>query len=153
MIFGLLRKNLETEAVAVAFIMSWHEDEDGKGGGAGGALGRLAGFRRELYFSLGMRRDVLLEACDAALCKPGLSGDRYLGPIRVSDLRGPFRLAKIPQTTCQESWPARVSGASLASHSGPVNPCKAAGHGPTGARTGPTQLTKPAKGPQRLAEG
>ena len=34
------------------------------------ALGRLAGFRRELYFSLGMRRDVLFEVCDAVLCKP-----------------------------------------------------------------------------------
>jgi hypothetical protein len=48
--------------------MSWREggDEDG----AGGALGRLAGFRRELYLSLGMRRDALFEICDAVLCKP-----------------------------------------------------------------------------------
>jgi len=69
MIFGFLRKNLETEAVAVAFIMSWHEDEDGKGDGADGALGRLAGFRGELYWCFGMRRDVLFEACDAVACK------------------------------------------------------------------------------------
>src|SRR5258708_904323 len=53
--------------------MSWHEDEDEDGDGAGAALGtgRLAGVRRELYLSLGTRRDVLFEACDAALCKPG----------------------------------------------------------------------------------
>src|SRR5712691_3580340 len=52
----------------VAFIMSWRPDDDG--GGPDGT-GRLAGFRRELYLSLGTRRDVLFEACDAALCKPG----------------------------------------------------------------------------------
>ena len=67
MIFRFVRRDLENEAVAVAFIMSWHEDGDG----ADAALGRLAGFRRELYLSLGARRDVLLEACDAVLCKPG----------------------------------------------------------------------------------
>jgi hypothetical protein len=55
----------------VAFIMSWHEDEDGEGAGAALGTGRLAGFRRELYLSLGTRRDVLFEACDAALCKAG----------------------------------------------------------------------------------
>jgi hypothetical protein len=43
--------------VAVAFIMSWHED--GEDNGADEALVRLAGFRRELYFSLGLRRDAL----------------------------------------------------------------------------------------------
>src|SRR5450759_3004228 len=69
MIFRFVRRDLENEAVAVAFIMSWHENEDGDGADA--ALGQLAGFRRELYLSLGMRRDVLFEACDAALCKPG----------------------------------------------------------------------------------
>src|SRR5712664_356755 len=70
MIFGFVPRNPETRAVAVvAFIMSWHEERDGHG--AAGERGRLAGFRRELYLSLGMRRDVLFEACDAALCKPG----------------------------------------------------------------------------------
>jgi hypothetical protein len=69
MIFRFMRRDLEDEAVAVAFIMSWHENEDGDGADA--ALGRLAAFRRELYLSLGMRRDVLFEACDAGLCKPG----------------------------------------------------------------------------------
>ena len=68
MIFGFLRKNLEIKAVAVAFIMSWHDDEDGDGAGA--ALGRLAGFRRELYWCLGMRRDALFEVCDALACRP-----------------------------------------------------------------------------------
>jgi hypothetical protein len=67
MIFGSLRKDLENKAVAVAFIMAWNEDGDG----ADAAAGRLAGFRRELYLSLGARRDVLFEACDAVLCKPG----------------------------------------------------------------------------------
>src|SRR5271165_2565230 len=67
MIFRFVRRDLENEAVAVAFIMSWHEDGDG----ADAALGRLAGFRRELYLSLGARRVVLFEACDAVLCKPG----------------------------------------------------------------------------------
>ncbi len=51
----------------MAFIMSWRVggDEDG----AGDALGRLARFRSELYFSFGMRRDALFEVCDAVLCK------------------------------------------------------------------------------------
>ena len=70
MIFGFVPRNPETRAVAVvAFIMSWHGERDGHG--AAGERGRLAGFRRELYLSLGLRRDVLFEVCDAALCKPG----------------------------------------------------------------------------------
>src|SRR5712691_8401708 len=71
MIFRFVRRDLENEAVAVAvaFIMSWRAGVDGDEADA--ALGQLAGFGRELYLSLGMRRDVLLEACDAALCKPG----------------------------------------------------------------------------------
>ena len=66
MIFGFLRQNLKTKAVAVAFIMSWHEDGDGADRG----MGLLAGFRGELYCSLGMRRDALFEACDALACRP-----------------------------------------------------------------------------------
>jgi hypothetical protein len=62
-------KNLESKAVAVAFIMSWRENDDADGADA--ALGRLAGFRRELYWCLGMRRDALFEVCDALACKPG----------------------------------------------------------------------------------
>jgi DDE superfamily endonuclease len=49
----------------VAFIMSWRDGEDGPDR----ALGRLAGFRRELYWCLGMRRDALFEVCDAAACR------------------------------------------------------------------------------------
>ena len=48
--------------MAVAFIMSQREGGDR-------ADGALAGFRRELYFCFGMRRDVLFEVCDAVLCK------------------------------------------------------------------------------------
>ena len=53
-------------AVAVAFIMSWRESGDAPDE----AQGRLAGFRRELYWCLGMRRDALFEACDALACRP-----------------------------------------------------------------------------------
>ena len=67
MIFGFLPQNLKTRAVAVAFIMSWRENGDVPDE----ALGRLAGFRRELYWCLGMRRDALFEACDALACCPG----------------------------------------------------------------------------------
>src|SRR5487761_857995 len=66
MIFGFLRKNLEIKAVAVAFIMSWQADEGGQGADRG--MGVLAGFRRELYCSLGMRRDALFEVADALAC-------------------------------------------------------------------------------------
>jgi DDE superfamily endonuclease len=66
MIFRFVRRDLETEAVAVAFIMSWQVSEDGADRG----MGLLAGFRRELYCSLGMRRDALFEACDALVCRP-----------------------------------------------------------------------------------
>ena len=50
----------------MAFIMSWHEDGDG----ADRAMARLAGFRSELYCSLGTRRDVLFEVADALACRP-----------------------------------------------------------------------------------
>jgi hypothetical protein len=68
MIFGSLPQNLETEAVAVAFIMSWQAGESGQEADHG--MGVLAGFRRELYCSLGMRRDALFEVCDALACRP-----------------------------------------------------------------------------------
>ena len=63
----------------VAFIMSWHEERDGHG--AAGGRGRLAGFRRELYLSLGMRRDVLFEAWPA---EPRLLERLLSGPFRKS---------------------------------------------------------------------
>ena len=53
----------------MAFIMSWHDSEDGDGADA--APGRLAAFRRELYWCLGMRRDALFDACNALACKQG----------------------------------------------------------------------------------
>ena len=68
MIFGSLPQNLETEAVAVAFIMSWQACESGQEADHG--MAALAGFRRELYSSLGMRRDVLFEVADALACRP-----------------------------------------------------------------------------------
>jgi hypothetical protein len=36
----------------------------------GARAGVLAGFRGELYLSLGRRRDALFEACDALACRP-----------------------------------------------------------------------------------
>jgi hypothetical protein len=53
-------------AVAVAFIMSWQAGGDGADRG----MARLAVFRGELYCSLGTRRDVLFETCDALACRP-----------------------------------------------------------------------------------
>ena len=50
----------------MAFIMSWHENEDEADRG----MARLAGFRDGLYRSLGMRRDALFDACDALACRP-----------------------------------------------------------------------------------
>ena len=50
----------------MAFIMSWRDGADGPDRGAG----LLAGFRNELYRSLGLRRDALFEACDALACRP-----------------------------------------------------------------------------------
>jgi hypothetical protein len=73
-IFGFLSQNLKMMAVAVAFSMAWAGGwaEGGTGPGPAGrdlALGRLAGFRRELYRCLGRRADALFEACDAVLCR------------------------------------------------------------------------------------
>src|ERR1700757_5007686 len=65
--------------------MAW----DGAGGGDcgaddGAAVGVLAGFRRELYWSLTRRQDALFELADAVACSPG----------RVSDLA---RLSLAPE--------------------------------------------------------
>ena len=67
MIFGFLPQNLKTEAVAVAFIMSWQAGGSGREADQGVAM--LAGFRRELYSSLGMRRYALSEVADALACR------------------------------------------------------------------------------------
>jgi DDE superfamily endonuclease len=61
------KKPEESKAVAVAFIIA--RDEDGDDGGADADWERLAGFRRELYCSLGLRRDALFDVVDAVLCK------------------------------------------------------------------------------------
>jgi hypothetical protein len=77
MIFGVLPENLKTQAVAVAFRMTWQRAEvegrggDSSGGGAAGSLDRLAGFRGELYRCLAARADALFELADAVLCRPG----------------------------------------------------------------------------------
>ena len=50
----------------MAFSMAWAD---------GGDQARvLAGYRTELYWCLGSRRDALFEVCDAVLCKPGRVG-------------------------------------------------------------------------------
>jgi len=74
--------------VAVAFSMAWNGaggGDCGAGGGDGGAaLGALAEFRRELYWSLTSRQDALFELADAVACGPG----------RVTDLA---RLSLAPE--------------------------------------------------------
>jgi hypothetical protein len=49
--------------------MAWAEAQAGSGDGRAQALGRLAGFRGELYRCLGKRADALFELADAVLCK------------------------------------------------------------------------------------
>src|SRR5215472_1121980 len=70
MIFGFLPQILKTpRRRLMAFIMTWRESGDTDG--AAEAAGRLARFRRELYLSLGMRRDALFDVADALACRPG----------------------------------------------------------------------------------
>ena len=52
----------------MAFSMAWAEARAGAGDETGQARGRLAGFRRDLYWCLGRRRDALFEVADAVLC-------------------------------------------------------------------------------------
>jgi hypothetical protein len=65
-IFGFLPQNLKTMAGGGR---GFHYVLARRRGRADQALGRLAGFRRELYWCLGMRRDALFEVCDAAACR------------------------------------------------------------------------------------
>jgi hypothetical protein len=87
MIFGFLAENLKTRAVAVAFRITWQRaevedrDRDSSGGGAVGALGRLAAFRGELYQCLTRRADALFELADAVLC--GASPVRVLALLSL----------------------------------------------------------------------
>ena len=80
MIFGFLRENLKTKAVAVAFSIAWHRAAvEARGrdewGDDAGARNRLAAFRREFYGCLTARADELFELADAVLCCGG--------PVRV----------------------------------------------------------------------
>jgi DDE superfamily endonuclease len=71
--------------VAVAFSMARNGADGGDcGADDGAALGMLAGFRRELYWSLTRRADALFELADAVACAPG----------RVTDLA---RLSLAPE--------------------------------------------------------
>ena len=71
--------------MAVAFSMAWNGADGGDCGADDGvAAGVLAGFRRELYWSLTRRRDALFELADAVACGPG----------RVTDLA---RLSLAPE--------------------------------------------------------
>jgi DDE superfamily endonuclease len=75
MIFGFLRQNLKTKAVAVAFSIAWPEGAVEPGPGEARARDRLAAFRRGLYGCLTARADELFELADAVLCAGG--------PVRV----------------------------------------------------------------------
>jgi hypothetical protein len=66
---------LKTKAVAVAFSIAWLRGEVEAGPEGGGAAGRLAVFRRELYGCFTARADALFELADAVLCAGG--------PVRV----------------------------------------------------------------------
>src|SRR5215472_7264978 len=68
MIFGFLRQNLRTEAVAVAFSIAWPEGAVEPGPGEAQARLRLVAFRRGFY-------GCLTELADAVLCAGG--------PVRV----------------------------------------------------------------------
>ena len=77
MIFGFLPQNLKTQAVAVAFSMTWQRAGAGgcpavaSGDGVLGARERLAAFRGELHGCFTARADALFELCDAVLCADG----------------------------------------------------------------------------------
>jgi DDE superfamily endonuclease len=71
MIFGFLRQNLKTQAVAVAFSIAWLGGEVEPQPDDGEARDRLAVFRGELYSCFTARADELFELCDAVLCTDG----------------------------------------------------------------------------------
>src|SRR5262249_41923514 len=71
MIFGFLRQNLKTEAVAVAFSIAWPEGAVEPGPGEAQARLRLVAFRRGFYGCLTARADELAELADAVLCAGG----------------------------------------------------------------------------------
>jgi hypothetical protein len=57
MIFGFLRQNLKTKAVAVAFSIAWLDAGVERQPGDQRARDRLAGFRQELYGCFTARAD------------------------------------------------------------------------------------------------
>jgi len=71
MIFGFLRQNLKTKAVAVAFSIAWPEAGVEPQPEEARAPGRLAAFRAELYRCFTARRDELSGLADAVLCADG----------------------------------------------------------------------------------
>ena len=71
MIFGFLRQNLKTQAVAVAFSIAWLVGGVERQPGDSQARGLLAGFRGELYRCFTARADALFELADAVLCAEG----------------------------------------------------------------------------------
>src|SRR5262249_32266136 len=75
MIFGFLRQNLKTEAVAVAFSIAWPEGAVEPGPGEAQGRVRLGAVRPRLYGCLTARADELAELADAVLCAGG--------PVRV----------------------------------------------------------------------
>jgi hypothetical protein len=71
MLFGFLSQNLKTGGGGrgIQHGLGWAEVLADAGDDRGQARVRLAGFRRELYWCLGRRRDALFETADAVLCK------------------------------------------------------------------------------------
>ena len=72
MIFGFLSQNLKTQAVAVAFSITWPGSEvELPAEDDGQARHRLAAFRQELYGCFTARADALFELPDTVLCADG----------------------------------------------------------------------------------
>src|SRR5215510_11832310 len=71
MIFGFLRQDLKTKAVAVAFSIAWLAVGVEPQTGDAPARDRLAGFRQKLYWCFTARADALFEVADAVLCADG----------------------------------------------------------------------------------
>jgi hypothetical protein len=116
-----------TEAVAVAFRMAWSQAQTGREGEAARARGRLAGFRRELYWCFAAWADALFELADAVLCADGpvktLVGLRLApehqrghgalydavncGRVHIARLRRV--LAGLPLPAWPDGWPSAVA--------------------------------------------
>ncbi len=71
MIFGFLRQNLKTKAVAVAFSIAWLVGEVEQQPEEARARDQVAAFRVELYRCFTARADALFEVADAVLCADG----------------------------------------------------------------------------------